>query len=214
MSERGRVGRTTVEGLRSSGCATVHEVLGRRGFLGVEITPIQRDIAVAGTAVTALIHPGDNLALHVALETCVDGDILVVAATAPSPHGVFGELLATSCLARGVRGVVLDAGVRDTRELRQLGFPVWARWVSCEGTVKVTPGSANVPVSIGRVIVNPGDVIVADDDGVVVVPALEAERVLAESRRRIEAESAARLDLAAGEPSLDVFGLRATVESA
>src|SRR5262245_48720505 len=133
-----------IAALGAAGTATVHEAIGRRGYVGPDIRPIQQGARLAGSAITVSSHPGDNLMIHAAVEVCADGDILVVTNTAPSTHGMFGELLATSLRARGVRGLVIDAGVRDTLELRQLGFPVWSRHVSCEGTVKASPGSVNV----------------------------------------------------------------------
>ena len=163
---------------------------------------------LAGSAVTVSSHPGDNLMIHAAVEVCEAGDILVVANTAPSSHGMFGELLASSVMARGVRGLVVDAGVRDTRELRELGFPVWARHVSCQGTVKATAGSVNVPIVLGGVVISPGDVICADDDGVVAVPVAEAEWALEQSRIRIAAEEQSRAKLTAGELGVDFYGLR------
>ena len=158
-----------VDQLAPIGTATVHEAIGRRGFVGPDIRPIQQDMRVAGTAVTVSSHPGDNIMIHAAIEVCQEGDILVVVNTAPSTHGMFGDLLATSLMARGVRGLVIDAGVRDTSELRAMGFPVWSKHVSCQGTVKATAGSVNVPVSLGGIIISPGDVVCADDDGVVIV---------------------------------------------
>ena len=165
-----RADPATVEALGALGTATVHEAIGRRGFAGPHLRPIQQDVRLAGTAVTVSSHPGDNLMIHAAVELCQQGDVLVVTTTAPSTHGVFGELLATSLMARGVRALVVDAGVRDTAELRAMGFSVWSRHVSCEGTVKASPGSVNVPVVLGGTVVSPGDVVCADDDGVVVVP--------------------------------------------
>ncbi|MEE9417784.1 MAG: 4-carboxy-4-hydroxy-2-oxoadipate aldolase/oxaloacetate decarboxylase [Acidimicrobiales bacterium] len=148
-----------VDQLAPIGTATVHEAIGRRGYIGPHITPIQQDVKIAGTAVTVLSHPGDNMMIHAAVEVCQEGDILVVANTAPSTHGMFGDLLASSLMARGVRGLVIDAGVRDTFDLRHMGFPVWSQHVSCQGTVKATPGSVNVPIVMGEQIVQPGDVI-------------------------------------------------------
>jgi 4-hydroxy-4-methyl-2-oxoglutarate aldolase len=203
-----RADPSTVDALEPIGTATVHEAIGRRGFLGPDIRPIQSGTRIAGTAVTALCHPGDNLMIHAAVETCQPGDILAVAVTAPSSHGFFGELLGTSLQARGVRGLVIDAGVRDTAELRDMSFSVWSRHVSCQGTVKATPGSVNVPVVIGGQTVSPGDVVCADDDGVVVVARSEAAWALERCRQRLAAEEAARARLAAGELGLDMHGLR------
>lgn len=218
MSGRGRhvVVRTierapleVVDELGSLGTATVHEAIGRRGFLGPALRPIQQGVRLAGTAVTAECHPGDNLMIHAAVEVCQEGDILVVVTTAPSTHGMFGELLATSLQRRGVRGLVIDAGVRDTAELREMGFAVWSRHVSCQGTVKATPGSVNVPVVIDGIVIHPGDVVCADDDGVVAVPADEAAWALAQSTARIAKEDDVRRQLAAGVLGLDLYGLRA-----
>jgi 4-hydroxy-4-methyl-2-oxoglutarate aldolase len=203
-----RADAAVIAGLGEAGAATVHEAIGRRGFVGSDIRPIQRDVRLAGSAVTVSSHPGDNLMIHAAVEVCAAGDILVVANTAPSSHGMFGELLASSVMARGVRGLVVDAGVRDTRELRALGFPVWARHVSCQGTVKATAGSVNVPIVLGGVVISPGDVICADDDGVVAVPVAEAEWALEQSRIRIAAEEQTRAKLSAGELGVDFYGLR------
>ena len=146
--------------------------------------------------------------IHAAVEVCEAGDVLVVVNTAPSTHGMFGDLLATSLQTRGVRGLVIDAGVRDTSELRQMGFPVWSQHVSCQGTVKNTPGSVNVPVVLGGLVVNPGDVVCADDDGVVIVPRADAEWALEQSQTRIAKEAATREKLAAGELGVDFYGLR------
>jgi len=201
----------TVAALGTLGTATVHEAIGRRGFAGPELRPIQQGTRLAGPAVTVSCHPGDNLMVHAAVEVCQEGDVLVVTTTAPSTHGMFGELLATSLMARGVRALVIDAGVRDTAELRELRFAVWARHVSCEGTVKASPGSVNVPVVLGGVLVSPGDVVCADDDGVVVVPGGEAEWALDQGRQRTAREDATRARLAAGELGVDIYGLRAVL---
>lgn len=198
----------TVDQLGAVGAATVHEAMGRRGFLGPELRPIQQGARVAGSAVTVLCHPGDNMMIHAAVEVCHVGDVLVVAFTAPCTHGAFGDLLAGSLMARGVRGLVIDAGVRDTAELRAMGFAVWARHVSVQGTVKATPGSVNVPVVVGGQHIVPGDVVCADDDGVVVVPREEAETVLASAHRRLANEQATRARLEAGELGVDFYGLR------
>ena len=200
-----------IEGLAPIGTASVHEAVGRRGYVGPHIRPIQQGVRLAGSAVTVSSHPGDNLMIHAAVEVCRPGDVLVVTNTAPSTHGMFGDLLATSLMQRGVRGLVIDAGVRDTHDLRQMGFPVWTQHVSCQGTVKATPGSVNVPVVLGEVIVNPGDVICADDDGVVVVARDEAAWAVEVSRQRLANEEVSRARLAAGELGLDIYGLRATL---
>jgi 4-hydroxy-4-methyl-2-oxoglutarate aldolase len=197
-----------VDRLGSIGTATVHEAIGRRGFVGPNIRPIQQDVSIGGTAVTVSSHPGDNIMIHAAVEVCQEGDLLVVVNTAPSTHGMFGELLATSLMVRGVRGLVIDAGVRDTRELRQMGFPVWTQHVSCQGTVKASPGSVNVPVTLGGVVVSPGDVVCADDDGVVVVARDEAEWALERSQERLAKEEASRAELGSGVLGLDMYGLR------
>lgn len=199
---------TVVDALGAHGTATVHEAIGRRGFLGPHLRPIQQDVRLAGTAITVQCHPGDNLMIHAAVEVCQPGDVLVVTTTAPSTHGMFGELLATSLQVRGVRALVIDAGVRDTAELRAMGFAVWSRYVSCQGTVKATAGSVNVAVVIDGVVVNPGDVVCADDDGVVVVPAAEAEWALARSHERVAKEERTRAQLADGVLGLDLYGLR------
>ena len=198
-----------IDELGSIGTASVHEAIGRRGYVGPHIRPIQHDVRVAGSAVTVSSHPGDNLMIHAAVEVCQDGDILVVTNTAPSTHGMFGDLLAGSLLARGVRGLVIDAGVRDTADLRAMGFAVWSQYVSCEGTVKASPGSVNVPVVLGGQIVNPGDVVCADDDGVVIVARDEAEWALAQSNARLAKEAQSRARLNAGELGVDFYGLRA-----
>jgi 4-hydroxy-4-methyl-2-oxoglutarate aldolase len=197
-----------VDELGAIGTSTVHEALGRRGYVGAHITPIQTDVRVAGCAVTVLTQPGDNGMVHAAVEQCQPGDFLVVASTAPSTHGLFGDLLAASLLARGVRGVVTDAAVRDTADLRQMGFPAWSQHVSCRGTVKKSPGWVNVPVILGEQVVHPGDVICADDDGVVVVPRLQAERALHQARERVEFERVTRDQLERGDMMLDTFGIR------
>ena len=157
---------------------------------------------------TVSSHPGDNIMIHAAVEVCRPGDVLVVTTTAPSTHGMFGDLLASSLIAHGVRGLVIDAGVRDTADLRAMGFPVWTRHVSCQGAVKATPGSVNVPVSIGGVQIDPGDVVCADDDGVVTVGRTEAEWALEQSHARLAKEAATRARLEAGELGLDFYGLR------
>ncbi|WP_420624513.1 4-carboxy-4-hydroxy-2-oxoadipate aldolase/oxaloacetate decarboxylase [Candidatus Poriferisodalis sp.] len=197
-----------ISGLGEAGTATVHEAIGRRGYLGPELRPIQQGTRVAGSAVTVLSHPGDNLMIHAAVEVCEPGDLLVVTNTAPSTHGMFGDLLASSLQASGVVGLVMDAGVRDTMDLRAMGFAAWTRHVSCEGTVKSTPGSVNTPISIDGVIIHPGDVVCADDDGVVAVPRADSAWALDQSNARLAAEEISRTRLQAGELGLDMYGLR------
>jgi 4-hydroxy-4-methyl-2-oxoglutarate aldolase len=204
-----RADQAVIDRLGEAGTATVHEAIGRIGFAGPDLRPIQHDVRIAGSAVTVLSHPGDNIMIHAAVEVCQPGDVLVVATSSASTHGMFGELLATSLQARGVRGLVIDAGVRDTSELRQMGFPVWSRHVSCQGTVKNTAGSVNVPIVIAGQLVRPGDVICADDDGVVVVKRERAEWALEQSDSRIVKEAATRARLLNGELGLDFYGLRA-----
>jgi 4-hydroxy-4-methyl-2-oxoglutarate aldolase len=201
-----------VDALGRMGTATVHEALGRRGFVGPHLRPIQQRARLAGSAVTVSCHPGDNLMVHAAVEACQEGDVLVVTNTSPSTHGMFGELLATSLTSRGVRALVIDAGVRDTAELRAMGFPVWSQHVSCEGTVKATAGSVNVPVVLGNQPVRPGDVVCADDDGVVVVPREDAVWALEQAEARVAREDATRARLAAGELGVDIYGLRRLLE--
>ena len=208
VREIDRADTAVVDRLGEIGAASVHEAQGRVGFLGVELAPIQQGAKIAGSAVTVLSHPGDNIMIHAAVEVCRPGDVLVVAYTAPSTHGGFGDLLATSLMAHGVRGLVNDAGVRDTADLREMGFPVWSRHVGIQGAVKATPGSVNVPVSIGGVIIEPGDVICADDDGVVVVQRERAEWALEKSNERLAKEAATRARLEAGERGVDFYGLR------
>jgi 4-hydroxy-4-methyl-2-oxoglutarate aldolase len=203
-----RADSAAVEALGAAGTATVHEAIGRQGYLGPELKPIQQDTRVGGSAITVLSHPGDNLMLHAAVECCQPGDILVVAVTAPSTHGGFGDLLASSLMAHGVRGLVTDAAVRDTADLREMGFPVWTRHISCQGTVKNTPGSVNVSVVVGGVAIQPGDVICADDDGVVVVPRSQADWAVEQTNARLAKEAAVRARLEAGELGFDFYGLR------
>ncbi|MDX3568523.1 4-carboxy-4-hydroxy-2-oxoadipate aldolase/oxaloacetate decarboxylase [Streptomyces sp. ID05-47C] len=195
--------------LAEAGVSTVHEAIGRRGFAGTGLRPNQWNVRMAGPAVTVSSHPGDNLMIHAAVEVCRPGDVLVVTTTSPSTDGMFGELLATSLAARGVIGLVTGAGVRDTAELRDMGFHVWARSVSAQGTVKASPGSVNVPVTLGGVTVSPGDVVVADDDGVVVVPLAEAEEAAELAEKRLAKEAANREVLRSGTLGVDHYGLRA-----
>ncbi|MEU4088435.1 4-carboxy-4-hydroxy-2-oxoadipate aldolase/oxaloacetate decarboxylase [Streptomyces aureus] len=200
-----------VEAIAAYGTATVHEAMGRTGLLGTGLRPIQQGVRVAGTAVTVLSWPGDNLMIHAAVEQCGEGDVLVVTTTSPSTDGMFGELFATALHRRGVRGLVINAGIRDTAELREMGFAAWSAAVSPQGTVKATGGSVNVPVAVGGQIVRPGDVILADDDGVVCVPR-ESVRAIAEaSAARERKEALARAAFLDGELGLDRYGLRETL---
>ncbi|GAB4064458.1 4-carboxy-4-hydroxy-2-oxoadipate aldolase/oxaloacetate decarboxylase [Ancylobacter sonchi] len=190
------------------GVSTTHEAFGRLGLMKPYMRPIYPGAQIAGTAVTVLAQPGDNWMLHVAIEQVKPGDIVVVGCTADNTDGMFGDLLATSLKARGGVGLVTDAGVRDVKVLKEMGFPVWAKAISAKGTVKATPGSVNVPVVCGGVLVNPGDVVVADDDGVVVVPRLEAAAVAAAARQREANEEEKRQRLASGVLGLDMYAMR------
>ncbi|MFE6887475.1 4-carboxy-4-hydroxy-2-oxoadipate aldolase/oxaloacetate decarboxylase [Streptomyces sp. NPDC057694] len=201
-----------VEALAGYGVATVHEAMGRTGLLGHHLRPNQQDTRVAGTAVTVLSWPGDNLMIHAAVEQCGEGDILVVTTTSPSTDGMFGELFATALKRRGVRGIVTNAGIRDTAELREMGFHAWSAAVSAQGTVKATGGSVNVPVVIGGETIRPGDVIVADDDGVVVVPRERAREAAEKSQAREDKEAATRAAFIEGQLGLDRYGLRETLK--
>jgi 4-hydroxy-4-methyl-2-oxoglutarate aldolase len=194
------------------GVATVHEAAGKSGLLGTELRPIWTGARAAGSAVTVLCGPGDNLMLHAAIEQARPGDIVVLTTTSPSSDGYAGELIITSLAARGVTGLITTTGVRDVAEIRQLGFPVWSRCISARGTLKATAGCVNVPVVIGGVVVQPGDAVVADDDGVACIPRLRAAQVAADGRRRVQSETEARAAFAAGELGLDRYELRPVLE--
>lgn len=207
ITEIERAPREVVDALGALGVATVHEAYARTGLM-FDIKPVTPGLSRSGSAITCLGYAGDNLMLHAALDVAEDGDMLVGAVTAPSMHGMFGELMATSCQSRGVNGVVLDAGARDTASLRRIGFGTWARHISAAGTVKSQPGWVNIPVSCGNQVVFPGDVIVADDDGVAVVAREDAEVVLEAATERAAREERSRERNAHGHRSLDNGGRR------
>jgi 4-hydroxy-4-methyl-2-oxoglutarate aldolase len=213
VREVDRADPQTIAALGEAGVATAHEAAGRIGLLGPQIQARQAGTTVAGSAITVSCHPGDNLMIHASVEVCRPGDILVVTTTSPSTDGMFGDLLATSLAARGVLGIVIDAGVRDIATLREMGFPVWSRATHAQGTVKASPGSVNVPVVVAGQLVRPGDIVVADDDGVLALPIGAGPAAVEAAAKRLDSEEAKRAQLAGGTLGVDLYNLRPLLES-
>jgi 4-hydroxy-4-methyl-2-oxoglutarate aldolase len=209
-----RTGADLVKRLGALGTSTVHEAYGRAGLMKPYLRPVWAGGEAAGTAVTVLVHPGDNWMIHVAVEQCRPGDILVVGCSADNTDGMFGDLLATSLMARGVTGLVIDAGVRDAKSLREMGFPVWSRAISAKGTVKATLGAVNIPLVCAGINVVPGDAVIADDDGVVVVRNKDAADVVAKAEKRHADEEGKRKQLASGKLGLDMYNMRESLAKA